>query len=268
MKIGFQGIIGAYSHEATMRIYPQCEAQSMQEFQNVIDGISSEEIKYGVLPVENSTAGPVYGMHRIIKSTNLHIVGEYFHKVEHHLLALKDTQLESIKEAYSHPQALAQCRKYLLSHDIQPIPVYDTAYAALYVAQQNDPSKASISSKLSSDIYNLKILDSHIHDEDDNTTIFKVFSKHREIPIKQDHLITSFTFKVINKSGSLNTVLDILHKNHVNMIKLESYIPCGKTSSQASFMVSIQGQMTEITEDTIRQCTISMHVLGTYPSGM
>ena len=240
--IAFQGVTGANSDVACRQAYPYMQTLPCEDFIDAFKAVEDDKAKYCIIPIGNSYAGRVAEIHNIIPNTKLSIVGEYFLKIEHHLVAPKGTKLEDIKEVYSHPQALMQCSKTLKSLNIKPVAHTNTAIAAKDVAAWGDKSKAAISSKLAAELYGLEIIKPNIEDAKDNTTLFLVFAKEPvdPDPAKEKMVITSMLFTTRNIPAGLYKALGGFATNNVNMIKLESYIPEGESES-AQFFISFEG---------------------------
>ena len=130
-----------------------------------------------MIPVENNIAGRVADMHFLLEKINLKIVGEFYHKIEHHLMSIKQSDIKKITKVYSHIHALSQCTKNIKKHKLDAINFIDTAGAAKFISEEKNESLAAIGSELSSKIYGLKILKKNFEDSKNNITRFLVFSK-------------------------------------------------------------------------------------------
>lgn len=240
-KIAFQGVEGANSDLACRKFYPNYHTISCGNFSDVFSLVAEGEVDYGMIPLENSYAGRVSEIHNLLQNSNVSIVAEHFFKIELHLAGIKDSSLEEIKVAYSHPQALMQCRNNLLKANIKGEEYYNTAAAAKLVMEQDKTNQAALCSKVAADLYGLKILKENMQDADDNVTIFIVIAKKAIDPDpKNGKIITTMICTVRNIPGSLYKALGGFATNGVNMLKLESYIP-GGISRQAKFFISIEG---------------------------
>ncbi|MDA7705259.1 hypothetical protein N8772_02135 [Rickettsiales bacterium] len=239
-KIAFQGSFGAYSHLACNEFYPDYESKSYRNFKDVFAAVASDDVEFGILPLENSYAGRVSEIHNLLQNSNLFIVAEHFLKIEHNLVAIKDTEIKDIKKIYSHPQALMQCSDNI-DNNIEQISYSNTAEAAKFIATKNDKSLGAICSKHAAKINNLEILQENIQDsKNDNMTIFMVIAKKCADPDPSQKIITTLSFTIRNIPGALYKSLGGFATNNINMIKLESYIP-GGISQQAKFFISIEG---------------------------
>ena len=240
MKIAYQGVAGAYSHIASMQVFPNQEYVSCETFEEAMNKTANGEVDIAMIPVENSNAGRVSDVHFLLPKTGLHIVGEYFLRIEHQLLGVKDAKLEDIQAASSHPQALAQCSEFLKNHNIKPMARIDTAKSCEDVVAWQDKTKAAIASKLAAEIYGLQILASNIENASNNTTRFLIMSREDAIPENDGgKFITSFIFKLKNIPAALYKALGGFATNGINMTKLESYLLDGKFVS-AQFYAEIE----------------------------
>jgi prephenate dehydratase len=175
---------------------PLAEIQGMDSFASVRKNIAENTI--GVLPIENSYAGSIHENFRKFLEYDYKIIGEIELKVNHCLLS-KETDISKIKKAYSHPQALAQCQNFLKEHNIEPVMYNDTAESAKFVAESDEPGLASIASAMAGQIYHLNILESHIHDQENNTTRFFVVAKNEiDLPMLPKNK-TTILFETQNK---------------------------------------------------------------------
>lgn len=162
-------------------------------------------------------------------------------KIEHHLAAPKGATIDGIKEVYSHPQALMQCRQHLREFGMAAKAHSNTAQAASDIAKQNDTTKAVLCSKLAAELYGLDVLKEHMQDANDNMTTFIAIAREmQEIPSHAEMVLTSILFTVRNIPAALYKALGGFGTNNVNIVKLESYIP-GGISSSARFFLTFEG---------------------------
>ena len=223
-KVSFQGVEGAYSHLAVQEFFPDAEAVPCKTFELAISAAESGNVDYAMIPIENSAAGRVADIHRLLPKSDLHINFEHFQKVEHNLLIHPDTQQGQIKKIISHEQALAQCSEKIQQLDYDILIGADTAGSAKYISEQNIIDTAAIASSLAAEIYELKTVDESFANSSNNITRFYVMSKNENKNFDPDKTyISSFLFSVNNTPGSLFKVMGGFATNNVNMIKLESY---------------------------------------------
>lgn len=244
--VAFQGVEGAHSDVACRQAFPYMNSIACETFADAFKAVENNEAKICLIPIGNSYAGRVAEIHNILPKTPLSIVGEYFSKIEHHLVAAEGATLDTIEEVYSHPQALMQCEKSLKEHGFKAIRHSNTAMAAKEIAESKNPKKAALCSMLAKEIYGLELIKENMQDADDNTTLFLAFSKDPidPDPQKEEHIITSMLFTTRNIPAGLYKALGGFATNNVNLIKLESYIP-ETESAQAQFFISFEGSPRE-----------------------
>ena len=268
-KIAYQGIAGAYSHIAATNIFPNSDYIACPTFAKAFALVQDNKADYAVIPVENSNAGRVSDVHFLLPQTKLFIWGEYFLKVEHQLLGLKNSCLKDIKTAFSHPQALAQCNHFLDTADISPAAEIDTAFSCSKIKELNNKSCAAIASKLAAQIYDLKILASDIQNANTNTTRFLIMSSQPCSLQNSNTLITSLVFRTKNIPSALYAALGCFALNNVNITKLESYLLDGKFVS-AQFYIEVESHpVDDALKKSLRELDLyseEIHLLGTYPA--
>ena len=223
-NISFQGVDGAYSHLAAQDFFPGSTTLPCKTFEIALNEAELGNVDYAMIPIENSAAGRVADIHRLIPKSNLHINFEHFQKVEHKLLIHPDSKIENIKNILSHEQALAQCSDKIQKLDLNILIGADTAGSAKTISEERLYDTAAIASSLAGNIYGLKVIDENFANSLNNITRFYVMSKNENLEFdKNKTYISSFLFSVKNTPGSLFKVMGGFATNNVNMIKLESY---------------------------------------------
>ena len=242
--IAFQGTFGAYSHLAAQELFPKDQFLPCNDFTQAFNAVQSKNADIAVIPIENSAAGRVTDVHFLLSNTPLHIIGEHFLPIHHQLLGLPQSNLKNIKQAYSHPQALDQCSKFLHKKNIAAIHQTDTAESCRIINEKQDPSIAAIASTYAAEIYNLKILSSNIENATNNTTRFLIMSSTEAIPEYDPNqkFITSLLFTTKNIPAALYKCLGGFVSNNLNITKLESYLLDGKFVS-AQFYIEIEAHL-------------------------
>ncbi len=267
--IAFQGVPGANSDLACRQAYPYMKTLAVASFEDVFDTVEQGRAALGMIPIENSQAGRVAEIHALLQRTELSIVGEFFQRIEHQLLAPKGATLETIKTVYSHPQALMQCREHLRGWKFNTQSYSNTATAAEDVSKWNDPSKAAIASALAGELYGLQTIESNIEDAPDNTTVFVAIAREPIDPPEDERVITSLLFTARNIPAALYKALGGFATNNVNLLKLESYIP-GGVSSTAQFFVSFEGspkqKPVQLALEELGFFCRKVKLLGVYPA--
>lgn len=219
--VACQGVEGAYSQIACEKIFKNPFIMYFKNFEAIFNAIDQGLCQYGILPIENSTAGSVKKVYDLMIHRNFSIVRTFRLKVDHNLLSLRGTKLEDIKQIYSHEQAINQCSGFLQSlHGVEVIPVENTAVAAEMVAKSQRHDVAAISSHACEELYGLKSLADSIQDEGNNRTRFICISKNLEIYPGSDK--TSIMMVLSHKPGALYRVLARMYVLGINVIKLES----------------------------------------------
>ena len=267
MKIAYQGISGSYSESCAKQNYPECETIPCKTFDECFEMANNDSNIKTIIPESNKTTGNI-GIEYLIFKYRLNIYAEYFYKISHNLLGIKDCKIEDIKDVYSHAQALGQSsifiKKYKLTEQVRA----DTAGSAKYISESKDKSKAAIASSLSAEIYNLKIIKKDIQDNKDNFTRFLLMGKDIVQPENDDKLyITSFLFKLKSKPAALYSALQGMAINGVNMIKLQSF-PVKNSFSSYFFLCEVEGHLNQqkiknSLEDLNYHCE-DMSVLGVF----
>jgi len=219
--VACQGVEGAYSQIACEKIFKNPFIMYFKNFDAVFNAIEQGLCQYGILPIENSTAGSVKKIYDLMIRHNFSIVRTFRLKVDHNLLANPGAAIEGITRIYSHEQAINQCSDFLKNHTgIQIIPVENTAVAANMVAQSGRLDVAAISSHSCEELYGLRSLADSIQDKGNNRTRFICISKNLEIYPGSDK--TSIMMVLSHKPGALYKVLARLYTLGINVIKLES----------------------------------------------
>ena len=220
-SVACQGVAGAYSQIACDRLFKRPAILYLSSFDAVFSAIESGLCRYGVVPLENSTAGSVNAVYDLMMNHNFRIVRSVRIKVDHCLLVNPGTRREEIREIYSHQQAISQCEKYLQSFpNARVIPCENTAVAAKMVAEAGRRDVAALSSHACGKIYGLSCLESSVQDMDNNFTRFICISKKLEIYPGADR--TSLMAVLPHEPGSLYKLLSRFYALGLNLNKLES----------------------------------------------
>lgn len=219
--VACQGVEGAYSQIACEKIFKSPFIMYFKNFEAVFNAIDQGLCEYGILPIENSTAGSVKKVYDLMIRRNFSIVRTFRLKVDHNLLANKGAALSDIKEVYSHEQAINQCADFLREMPgVKVIPVENTAVAAQMVAQSGRKDVAALSSRACAELYGLACLAASVQDKGNNRTRFICISKKLEIYPGSDK--TSIMMVLSHKPGALYKVLARLFVLGINVTKLES----------------------------------------------
>lgn len=268
--IAFQGQPGAYSHLACREYFPGFEPLPCADFEEAFAAVRSGQARLAMIPIDNSVAGRVADIHRMMPESGLHIVGERFLRVNHHLLAPKGATLKTIERVHSHVHALGQCGRFLRDHGLKPVVHADTAGAAADIAAAGDLTQAAIASSLAGEVYGLKSIRANIEDAAHNTTRFVVMSRTAKRPARGGApSVTTFVFRVRNVPAALFKALGGFATNGVNMTKLESYM-VGGSFSATQFYADIEGdprdENVRLAMEELGFFTHEVKILGTYPA--
>lgn len=219
--VAFQGENGAYSQEAAYQFFgAEVDTLPCRTFEDIFLAVEEGRADYGILPIENSAAGSINKAYDLLLERDLKIWGEVFLRVRHCLLANPGTKLEDVRWVRSHPQALAQCERFLARHGMEPIPAYDTAGSAKDLAAAPEPRVAVIASILAARLYGLEVLATGIEDLPFNYTRFFILG--HEDPPRAERNKTSVVFATRHVPGALYACLGEFAQRGLNLTKLES----------------------------------------------
>ena len=219
--VACQGVEGAFSQIACEKIFKNPFIMYFKSFDAVFSSIEQGLCQYGILPIENSTAGSVKKVYDLMIRHSFSIVRSFRLKIDHNLLALPGSKLEDIREVYSHEQAINQCSEFLQKlTGIRIIPVENTAVASEMVAKSGRNDVAAISSRSCAELYGLKVLECAIQDNGNNYTRFICISKNMEIYPGSDK--TTIMMVLNHRPGALYRVMARLYALGINVTKLES----------------------------------------------
>jgi prephenate dehydratase len=268
-KIAFQGAAGAYSDLACRSVFPDVETLPCLAFEDAFAAVRESRVDLAMIPIENSVAGRVADVHHLLPEGGLHIVGEHYQPVVHHLLGLPGAKLSDIREAHSHVQALAQCRGFLRANTITSVVTTDTAGAAAEIAKHGDKSIAAIASELAGQMYGLQSLAVDIANMKNNTTRFLILSRDAKRPVPGTNCVTTLVFRVRSVPAALYKALGGFATNGVNITKLESYLVDGSFTA-AQFYLDTDGHPDEVPmKNALEELAFFAHevkILGVYPA--
>jgi prephenate dehydratase/chorismate mutase len=264
--VAFQGEHGAYGEVASRKLMPAGAYIPCLEFIDVFRGVEEGQFDLGVVPVENSLEGAVTQVNDLLTTTELKVVGEVKVDVNHCLLATEATDYREIRVVYSHPQALAQCRDFLMRNKLEPRPYYDTAGAAKMLARENPKAAAAIASALCAELYDLEIIKEGIEDGPSNSTRFLLLARDAIAGKKEK---TSIIFAVAHEAGQLFGVLQLFAEANINLTRISS-MPLRSDPSNYSFFLDFEGSQEDAhvaqVLDRMHKMTISLKNLGSYPA--
>jgi prephenate dehydratase len=266
-RIAFQGVLGAFSEDAVHQFFGgRVELVPLPDLSDVFAMVSAGQVNYGVVPVENTIEGSVTQVNDLLLENDLTVVGEVIVRVVHCLIGHHGVAMSEIQRVYSHPQALAQCRKFLLKHpEWERIPAYDTAGSVKLVKERGRSEEAGIASSRAAIQYGMEVLAEGIQDSDRNYTRFFVLEKRGSF--LEEGNKTSIIFATRNLPGALHNCLGAFAERGVNMTKLESR-PRRDRFWEYVFFVDIDGHVNQerisaALSDLVRRAAF-VKVLGTY----
>lgn len=278
-RVAYQGVEGAYSHLSCKKVFPDHQAIACEDFQSAILMVEEERAEFAMIPLENSTAGRVEEIYRLLPKTHLQIVAEHFEPVNHCLLALPGVELDQIQTVSSHPQALAQCFHHLEKLNIKAVAAVDTALSAKQLATKKElahstesyKTQGAIASTLAAELYGLNVVVENFQDVTGNTTRFIVLAKNATALLydKRQNYITSLLFSVRNIPAALYKALGGFATNGINMIKLESYMD-GGTMEASHFHIDLAGHPNQLgminALEELNFFAKDVRILGSYPA--
>lgn len=270
-RIAIQGIKGSFHHQvAELYFSEKVELEECMSFETLVKNVVSSKTPKGIMALENSIAGSIIPNYALIDKYNLHIVGEYYLDIHHHLMGLKGQPISEINEVQSHPMALLQCTDFFAKYPhIRLVESNDTAETAQRIQDKQLKGIGAIASKTAAKLYDLDIIANDIHTVKNNTTRFVIVKNERkEIPKEQINK-ASLKFELEDQPGNLAKVLTMISECHLNMTKIIS-LPIITTPFQYSFFIDVvfenYGDYQEAKKRLV-QMTRHFKVLGEYKKG-
>lgn len=266
-KVVYQGLEGAYAHDAACQFFGEdADMYHVASWKEAMEDVKNKKADYAVLPIENSTAGPILQVYDLLMEYDNYIVGETYVKVEHALLGVPGAKEEDIKVVYSHPQSLMQCEKFLDEHkNWRQISLSNNAVSAKKVKDESDLTHAAIASVRAAKIYGLDILREKINSSDVNTTRFVIIGNKRVYSKKAGKI--SVCFEIPHENGSLYNILSHFMYNQLNMTKIESR-PIEDRKWEYRFFIDFEGTLGDVAVKNalrgLKEETISLKILGNY----
>lgn len=267
--IAFQGELGANGDLACRAVRADMETLPCHTFEDTFAAVRDGKAKNLLIPIDNTVAGRVADIHHLLPDSGLHIIGEHFQRVEHHLLAVKGTKIEELTHVHSHVHALNQCRNIIQELGLQPMVHVDTAAAARDISEREEKAHGAIASELAGEIYGLDSLRGNIEDAQHNTTRFLLMAKDAlDLAPDESDVMTSFVFRVRNVPAALYKALGGFATNSVNMVKLESYLVGGGFVA-AQFYAEVDGHPesnnVRLALEELSFFTHEVRIMGAYP---
>lgn len=229
MRIAIQGEPGAFSHEATLALIPDAVIEPCSVSADVFKALTEGSVDGAVIPIENSLAGSVLEHFDLLLSEDVRVVRESLLRIRHNLIAVSGASIDDLERVYSHPVALAQCRRFLNAHPkMRSLAFYDTAGSVKHIVETGDGHAGAIASSAASHYYGAQILQTEIEDNPENYTRFFLVRRATEAETDPAANKISLAFSVENRPGSLVAALNELSAIGTNLTKIESRPVHGK----------------------------------------
>ena len=272
LRIAIQGIRGSNHHQVAMDYFgADVELVECLSFHELVDVLMAGGADKGVMAVENSIAGSIIPNYALVCENRLHIIGEHYLNIHHHLMALEGQHLEDIREVHSHPMALLQCREYLKTlPGIRMVEDVDTAETARRIHKGQIRHIGAIAPEMAAGLYGLQVLAREIQTIKNNATRFIIVKRsNKELP-REEINKASIRFITQHKRGSLATVLNVMSDCNLNLTKIQS-LPVIETPWKYSFFVDVTFQdytHFEKAKSLIPIMTEDFQLLGEYKNAM
>lgn len=267
MRIAFQGERGAYSEEAIIQHFG-ASAQPIPKpyLRDVFVSVQEGNSDLGLVPVENTLEGSIVRTYDLLNEMTLKAQGEVVLKIVHCLIANPGVSHEDVREVYSHPQALGQCRAYLEEKGYEAVAFYDTAGSVKMLKEKRLRNSAAIASRRAAEVYGLVVLASGIETHPKNYTRFLLIGSEDHAPTSRDK--TSIAFIVDHRPGTLSSALKAFAENGINLTKIESRPRVGKPWEYV-FFIDVEGHRGDpIMRQALKELigsSRSVKILGSYP---
>ena len=267
MKIAIQGELGAFSHEAALKMVPNCVPVACARSPEVFDRVESGSVAGAVIPIENTLAGSVAEHYDLLLSRKVFIQKEFPLRIVHNLIAAPGVKIADIKRVYSHPVALDQCRDFFSRYPkIEAVPFYDTAGSVKHVLEAGLRDAAGIAARQAAGAYGGKILGAGIEDNKQNFTRFFLIRKRRQVLPKANKM--SIAFSVKNLPGALFKALSVMALRDISLSKIESRPMRGRPWEYVFYVDILRGE-DEAARNALRhlgEVADPVKVLGVYPA--
>ncbi len=269
--IAIQGAEGSNHHKVARDFYGEnIQLKECMSFDALVAHLLDGSATDGVMAIENTIAGSIIPNYALIDSNNLHIIGEKYLNIHHHLMALPRQTIKSIKEVWSHPMALLQCKEFFKKHPhIKLVEDVDTAEVAKRIAKENIKGIAAIAPKIAAEIFGLQVLEDDIQTIKDNSTRFVIVQTELPNTSNDDINKASLKFELSHKRGSLAAVLNVLSDCKMNLTKIQS-LPVIETPWKYSFFVDVTFDEYTEYQKLVKIIDImaeDFKILGTYKNG-
>lgn len=240
LKIAIQGIKGSNHHQVAKDYFgDNVHFVECSSFDNLVDQLLLKNADTGVMAIENSIAGSIIPNYALVFSNNLHIIGEQYLNIHHHLMVLKGQTMEDIKEVHSHPMALLQCKEFFKDFgNIKLVEDVDTAETAKRIQENQLTGIAAIAPKVAADLYGLEVIQCNIQTIKDNSTRFIIVKTQNKVWPEEEINKASVRFLTDHKRGSLAAILNVMSDCNLNLTKIQS-LPVIEMPWKYSFFVDV-----------------------------
>jgi prephenate dehydratase len=267
MKIAIQGELGAFSHEAALRMVPRCAVVPCARSAEVFDRVQKGSVAGAVIPIENSLAGSVAEHFDLLLSRNVFIQSEFPLRIVHNLISAPGVKLGDVRQVFSHPVALDQCRDFFRRNPkIEPVAFYDTAGSVKHVVEKGLKNAAGIAGREAARVYSARILKSGIEDNKQNFTRFFYIRKKKQVRPGANK--TSLAFSVKNIPGALFKALSVFALRDISLSKIESRPVRGRPWEYVFYVDILRGD-DAAARNALRhlgEVADLVKVLGVYPA--
>ncbi|MCL7765023.1 prephenate dehydratase [Polaribacter sp. Z014] len=268
--IAIQGAEGSNHHKVARNFYgTTIQLKECMSFDELVDSLLDHTADLGVMALENTIAGSIIPNYALIDKYNLHITDEEYLNIHHHLMALKGQKIEDIKEVWSHPMALLQCKEFFKKHPhIKLVEDVDTAEVAKRISKENLVGIAAIAPKIAAEIFNLEVIEDKLQTIKENATRFVIVQTDEpEVDVEVNK--ASLKFQLNHKRGSLAAILNVLSDCKMNLTKIQS-LPVIETPWKYSFFVDVtfeEYKEYEKAKAILEIMAEEFKILGTYKNG-
>jgi len=268
--VAYPGRDGAHSAAASERLFPDGELVPLPSFSAVAEAAAAGAVDVGVLPIENSLAGPIAETHDLLYGSSLSIIGETVLPIRHCLVGPKPVPLQEIRVVRSHPHALDQCRRLLSAMPwATAIAAATTADAALQIAEIADPAEAAITSERAAQLYGLTVISGNVGDHPEAYTRFVSLATYTRLDRERGTWRTAFSFVTDHRPGALHRALESFARHGVDLVQLVSR-PIPHERWRYRFDAVLEGHpLDPVIRETLvelRGCTQQLKVFGSYPA--
>ncbi|AEE18492.1 prephenate dehydratase [Dokdonia sp. 4H-3-7-5] len=267
MKVAIQGVQGSFHHKVAQEFFgTDVAVVECMSFPRLVDALVEGEVQDAVMAIENSIAGSILPNYALLDKHDLHIEGEFYLDIQHQLMALPGQGIEDIKEVWSHPMAILQCREFFRNYpDIKLVEDTDTAGVAREIQEKQLQGIGAIASTVAASIYKLNILQASIQTINENATRFFILNKDKK---QVEGVIdkASLRFSADHKRGSLAAILNVLSDCKMNLTKIQS-MPIIEKPWKYAFFVDVTFEKIESFNKAVQLLEIMANdfkVLGAY----